>query len=375
MKKSQKVRTHLIGLLFILFLFSGEIFAQKEYQKPQLENPNSWTLVFIPDVQNYSKYTRNQPILDLMLAWIEDNIDSLHIKLVMCPGDLVEYNDRIVDTDDGNVPADDQWKYISGAFDRFNGKVPYIISTGNHDYTYSHDGKKLYSQYRNYFTVDRNNLTKKYLCQTACSPDGYMSIENAAFEMKMPDGKNYLFLSLEYAPRDTIVEWANKLVKLPTYKKDRIVLLTHSYMKEKDNALITSKYGMGSDPYVINNHLNGWNFPLKDANSGQDLWNKLIKPNNIELVLCGHSFGRGYRKDLNSTGKTVHQILFDTQAVGGGHRNGNGGDGWIRILEFFPDGKTVKIKTFSPLFACSPSTRNLAWEKDTKNEFTITFDK
>ena len=27
---------------------------------------------------------------------------------------------------------------------------------------------------------------------------------------------------------------------------------------------------------------------------------------------------------------------------------GNGGDGWLRIMEFMPDGKTIKIKTFSP---------------------------
>ena len=95
---------------------------------------------------------------------------------------------------------------------------------------------------------------------------------------------------------------------------------------------------------------------------------------NIEMVLCGHISGEGYKCDENKVGKSVHQILFDAQSMGGGHRYGNGGDGWLRILEFFPDGKTVKVKTFSPLFGISPTTRPYAWKKDARNEFTLEFD-
>ncbi|MGG5507845.1 MULTISPECIES: hypothetical protein [unclassified Myroides] len=66
-------------------------------------------------------------------------------------------------------------------------------------------------------------------------------------------------------------------------------------------------------------------------------------------------------------------MLFDMQAEGGGHY-GNGGDGLVRILEFYPDGKTVKVKTFSPLFALSPKTASLAHKKDSENEYSITLD-
>jgi len=58
----------------------------------------------------------------------------------------------------------------------------------------------------------------------------------------------------------------------------------------------------------------------------------------------------------------------------GGGWHGNGGDGWIRILEFLPDGKTVKVKTFSPMFAISPSTKHLAWDREDYNEFTFELD-
>jgi len=93
------------------------------------------------------------------------------------------------------------------------------------------------------------------------------------------------------------------------------------------------------------------------------------------LVLCGHISGEGYRADDNTAGKKVHQILFDSQSLGGGHRNGNGGDGWLRIFAFKPDNKTVKVKTYSPLFAISPSTQQFAWKRDSRNEYTFEFSQ
>jgi hypothetical protein len=114
---------------------------------------------------------------------------------------------------------------------------------------------------------------------------------------------------------------------------------------------------------------------MPNANNGKQIWEKLVQPStNIEMVLCGHISGEGYRTDQNKAGKPVHQILFDAQSMGGGHRYGNGGDGWLRILEFFPDGRTVKVKTFSPLFGISPTTRQFAWKNDNRNEYTIHFD-
>ena len=60
-----------------------------------------------------------------------------------------------------------------------------------------------------------------------------------------------------------------------------------------------------------------------------------------------------FRTDKNSTGKNVAQMMFNAQTADG-QWHGNGGDCWLRIMEFMPDGKTIKIKTFSPLFALLP---------------------
>lgn len=91
------------------------------------------------------------------------------------------------------------------------------------------------------------------------------------------------------------------------------------------------------------------------------------------MVLSGHFSGEGYKEGINDLGKPVHQIIFDSQAMGGGGRSGNGGDGWLRILEFLPDNKTVHVKTFSPLFGASPTTHEHAWKTDTRNQYTVEF--
>ena len=109
-------------------------------------------------------------------------------------------------------------------------------------------------------------------------------------------------------------------------------------------------------------------------NSGEQLWEKLVSQvPNIRLVLCGHHghgvnkrTGKdvyedniGWRVDKNLAGHNVHQMMFNVQTLGGGWE-GNGGDCWLRILEFMPDGKSVKVRTYSPLFGISPLTKHLA---------------
>ena len=54
---------------------------------------------------------------------------------------------------------------------------------------------------------------------------------------------------------------------------------------------------------------------------------------------------------------------------------GNGGDGWLRILEFLPDGKTVKVRTYSPLFGISKLTRHLANRTAPYDQFDFSIEE
>jgi len=358
-----------IGLAaWLYFLCVAMAFAQTPvaYAPPRLAEPDAWSLVLVPDIQTYSKFGRNQGICELMTAWIAENLQTLKVQTVLCTGDLVEQNN--IDTpkgDNGNQNSAQQWAAASRAFERLDGKTPYILATGNHDYgIVSAENRE--TQFNKYFPADRNAAWKGVLVDCGPNYRGEKTLENAAYQFTMPQGRKLLILSLEFAPSDAVLAWAKALVSQEAYANHLGIVLTHSYMYSMlaDNArTVKEKYA------------------ITDVNYGQGIWDKLIYPSdNIRLVLCGHIAGPkdpreniGFRVDKNHAGKAVSQMLFDTQTDGGGW-HGNGGDGWLRILEFSADGKRVSVRTFSPLFAISPSTQHLAWRTEPYNQFSFAID-
>ncbi|MEX0686971.1 MAG: metallophosphoesterase [Balneolales bacterium] len=353
-----------IILIALLYSSSALLAQDNKYTPPALSDSASWTMILIPDTQSYVKFERNQPILEMMTAWISENIEPLNIKLVLNVGDLVEQNELLVsDRINGNQPSKAQWEAISKAFERLDGKVPYILSAGNHDYGFI-NAEDRRSNFDTYFPAERNPLSEKMLRHVGRNASDKNTLENAAFELISPHGRKFLIASMEFAPRNAMIEWAGKIFDLPQYQDHTGIIVTHAYMDHQGNRHIRQKY------------------PLEDVNYGDNLWRKLIEPSsNIELVFAGHIAdnpefrgGVAFRSDQNSIQKQVHQMVFNAQRLGGGW-HGNGGDGWIRILEFLPDNKTVKVSTFSPLFAISPTTWEHAWHRADFNDFTFEFSE
>ena len=358
--KWQKVLALFVSLFL---LFGATVIGQEKYEPPKLSSQDSWSIIMLPDLQTYVKFGRNQPILELMTAWISENIENLNIELVLCVGDLVEHNEMInPDGVSGNQPSKLQWESVSRAFERVDCRVPYITALGNHDYGYkSIENRK--SNFNKYFPVDKNFQNMKILRDVELNAEGIPTLENASFEITSPHGRKMLFISLEFAPRDTIISWAKAIVDADRYKEHTIVILTHSYLNAK------------------NEHIVKENYLIEDCNYGEAIFEKLVKPShNVQMVLSGHIGSPdddkahiGFRTDSNASGQKVHQMVFNAQALGGGWM-GNGGDGWLRILEFLPDNKTIQVKTFSPLFAISPTTQQFAWRKESDDEFSFELD-
>ena len=349
-------------LILSLIIFSPSN-AQEKYSPPKLSNPESWSMILMPDTQSYVKFERNQGILELMTSWISENIDSLNIKMVLCTGDLVEQNELLVpDNINGNLPSRNQWQSVSHAFERLDGKVPYILAAGNHDFGYkSVENRK--TNYNKYFPTDRNILNYKGLRAAGKNIEGFPSPENSIYEFISPHQRKFLFVNLEFAPRDTVLHWAQQEITNRRYQNHTVAVLTHSYLNSK------------------NEHIKKENYPIQDGNYGEAIWEKLVRPSqNIQMVFSGHIGSpddfrehTAFKVDKNTAGKKINQMTFNAQAMGGGW-HGNGGDGWLRILEFLPDGKTVNVTTFSPYFAISPSTQKMAYHNAPYNKFTFTLD-
>ncbi len=341
--------------------------AQHRADQQKLNDPASSTLILLGDPQAYVKYDINQPLLDLQMAWVYDNIDNLNMKAVLCVGDLVEQNDNnALNRNMLNQTSRQMWEAVSKSFKWIDGKVPHLHSPGNHDYGFKHSEDE-HTFFPDYFTAERQGkVLLDCLVEEFPNREGRASLENAAFEFELPGwSRKILVITSEFAPSDAAVQWAKDLCLSDKYKDHIVIYMTHSYMTchgRCKNALVKKE-----------------NYPLTQKegnNSGVQLWEKLVSQvPNIRLVLCGHhghgpekkdgkridrnDWNVGWRVDDNIHGNKVHQMMFNVQTLGGGWE-GNGGDCWLRILEFMPDGRTVKVSTYSPLFGISPSTRHLA---------------
>lgn len=342
----------------VAVFFRTAISAQQAaYTAPSLTDEKSWTLVLLPDPQTYVKFERNQGILELMTAWISENIDRLNIGMVLCTGDLVEHNNILTsDGISGNQSGLNQWRAVSRSIGRLDHKVPYILAAGNHDFGYR-NAENRQTFYDDYITADRNHLNEKYLREYFYSEAGVPTLANAAFEWIDPNGIPYLFVNLEFAPRDAVLQWAATTIGHERYQKHRVVVLTHAYMNAQNERIVSA------------------NYPVR-GNYGQAMWEKLINPSrNVVMVIAGHIGAPddprrhlAFKQEPKADGRTVTQMVFNAQALAGGWE-GNGGDGWLRYLEFMPNGTTVKVRTFSPFFAISPTTREHAWRREPHDEF------
>jgi hypothetical protein len=141
-----------------------------------------------------------------------------------------------------------------------------------------------------------------------------------------------LLFSFEFWPRQAVVDWANRIAAQPKYADYTAALVTHSYLNWNNQRMNEdgSSYGVGAGG---------------DFNTGEDLWQELVRLNpNFEMTFSGHvgGDGVGYLKSTGTGGNVVHQMMINAQF------ETNGGNGWMRVLEFLKDGKTVRVRTYSP---------------------------
>lgn len=239
--------------------------------------------------------------------------------MVLHTGDLVDDADTA-----------EQWTNADAAVDKLDvANIPYLLALGNHDLPNEGNSGRTATAYNANFGQAR------YTGQDWWNGGFYAEgqAENA-YNLMTIDGNLYLFLSLEFGPRDAVLTWADGIIAAnPTAT---VIIVTHSYLYQDG-----TRVGVGD----------AWNpktYTLGEGgiNDGEDMWTKLVKKYaNIALVVSGHHVGPPYyakRTDSGDEGNIVNQMFFN-------HQNDiGGGNGWMRVLTIDPTLNTVRVQTFSP---------------------------
>jgi hypothetical protein len=268
----------------------------------------AFKVIVLPDTQKYCWSPSD--IFENQTQWTVDNVKNENIVFVTHEGDLVD------------VDIEPQWLTANRCMSKLDDTVAWGVCPGNHD---AHIiGGTNFTNYNIYFGCSRFEGKSWY-------GEGYSGSNSNSYQFFSSGEDDYLIFHFQYNPSEDILSWANNTIE--SYPERRVIVTTHEYLES-----------------------NG-----KRTKIGETIWQKFVKPHadQIFLVLCGHVSAEAQR--INSINDhAVYQLLADYQ------ERTNGGDGWLRVLEFLPAEDKIQVKTFSPYLN--------KYETDVNSEFTLDYN-
>lgn len=305
-----------IRLVFILMI--GMMFFYFQESTQTKASSSAFKIAILPDTQIYAESYPN--IFNAQTQWIADNSQAQNIMFVLHEGDITNKNSTT------------QWQVAQNAMRKLDGVVPYSVVPGNHDIgTNGSSDTRNTTLYNTYFPVSHYSGTSTFGGVYTAEPTKY----DNNYHTFSAGGTNWLVLSLEFGPRDPVLDWANQVVS--SHPNHRVIVVTHTYMFYDE-----TRHNAG---HSWNPHSYGLASGSGGVNDGEEMWNKFVKLHpNISFVLNGHVLddGEGRRVSIGDHGNKVYQMLSNYQM------QTNGGNGYLRLLEIDPGNGTVKASSYSP---------------------------
>lgn len=274
--------------------------------------PSPFTIVALPDTQYYSEtYPSN---FTAQTQWVVDHREELNIAYVAHLGDIVDNADQPL-----------QWLNANAALSVFDGvpDLPLGLCVGNHDQFPNGDpaGTEVFNLV---FPYQRYQSRSWYGGHYGSNNDNHYILFSAS-------EFDFIAIHLEYdtTPSAAVLDWAGSL--LDAYPGRRGIVCAHSLFNVGNPAQRTAQ---GTATY----------YALND------------RP-NLFLMLSGHIHGEGRRTDVAAG--MVHGLLSDYQ------RREDGGEGWLRLMEFVPGDNAIYVRTYSPTLD--------RFERDADSEFTLPY--
>ena len=274
-----------------------------------------FAIAVVPDTQFYAE--SHPEIFHKQMQWIADTAQKYNTRFMIQVGDVTQ------------TSADAEWVVARDAFLRLKGKVPFASAPGNHDY----GGKLQVNTHRSAFSVRLPVAFFKDMPTFGGVYDKQPEKADNQWHQFEAGGRKWLVIGLEYVPRMDVLRWAGDVII--AHPEHSVLVFTHAYLDPRTNERI--KISASADKSTVESN------EKPDITQGEDLWQKVAaKHPNVVMVLCGHASYTNHRVSTGEAGQKVQEMVVDYQ------RDVNGGNGWMRLLQVLPDGKTVRCQDFSP---------------------------
>ncbi|MBL0273815.1 MAG: DNRLRE domain-containing protein [Chitinophagaceae bacterium] len=293
------------------------------YGRKKVNANSKLTIIGLPDTQFYTEEVPgtnsggggHNGIFKSQTQWIKDHRIDSSIAFVVQLGDCVQNGDNPPGADKQIEwkRADTSMKIIENPSVSITDGIPYGICVGNHDQGTIGDPNSTNTYYNQYFGETRFTGRGYYGGHYSTNNDNH-------YELFSGGGVDFIHISIEYYPNGTtpslqpVLDWADALLK--AYPNRKGILSSH-------NILGTSN-------------------PANFQGPGQKIYDDLKDNPNLILMLAGHVAGEGRRTDVFG-GNTIHTLMADYQS---GYTNG--GNGYLRIMQFLPAQNLLSVKTYSP---------------------------
>ena len=289
--------------------------------KPTAAAVPNFTLIGLPDTQFYTNEPQgsggmgggHNGIFKAQTQWIKDHRVDSNIVFVVQLGDCTNHGEA----------NEVEWKRADTAIKTIENPsvpipfgIPYSICVGNHDQgNAAGDPNANTNFYNQYFGEARFTGRPYYGGHFGSNNDNH-------YELFTASGIEFIHISIEFNDNSgtadqtalqNVLNWADGLLK--AYPNRKGILSTHWLMGT----------GIGSS----------------FGGPGQKIYDDLKDNPNLILMLSGHIHGEGRRADVFN-GLTIHTVLSDYQDYP------NGGNGFLRIMQFRPSENIVTFKTYSP---------------------------
>lgn len=308
---------------------------------PNVDPDTEFSVAIFPDTQYYAE--QDNGIFEQMGQWVADNKAEYNIEMFLHEGDIVQnYGSN----------NDDEWDIAQDAVGRIDeASIPSVLALGNHDA----DNIRNPQTYRSRFPASRYEETERSN-PTVLDSGTFEGYAENAFFLQEINGERFLFLTLEFAPRDAALEWAGQIMRRNSEATAFLVTHTYTYhdgtRTDADDNFAPNRYEGGGLP-------SGANY-----NNGEQMWQTELRSHeNLANVHSGHHITGPYvaRKTAHARGNRTSQTFMDYQTID------NGGDGWFRLLTINTQTYEAKVNTYSPYLDTWSDEAGESFELDLKS--------